>query len=66
LGILVHVIADAINNVGVMISALVIWFARYDGRFYADPAVSVGIAAMILLSSLPLGKFLWNTVSIII
>ncbi|KAL1981996.1 hypothetical protein VTN96DRAFT_1962 [Rasamsonia emersonii] len=54
LGVLLHVVGDAINNVGVMISALVIWFAKYDGRFYADPAVSMGIAVMVLLSSLPL------------
>ncbi|KAL1966194.1 hypothetical protein VTN77DRAFT_4746 [Rasamsonia byssochlamydoides] len=54
LGVLLHVIGDAINNIGVIISALVIWFATYDGRFYADPAVSVGIAVMVLLSSLPL------------
>jgi solute carrier family 30 (zinc transporter), member 1 len=56
LGVLIHVIGDAINNVGVIISALVIWKAKYEGRFYADPGVSMGIAIMILLSSLPLVK----------
>lgn len=56
LGVLVHVIGDAINNVGVIISALVIWLASYPGRFYADPAVSTGIAFMILASAIPLGK----------
>lgn len=55
-GVLLHVICDAANNLGVMIAALVIWFAKYDGRYYADPGVSMGIAVMIMLSSLPLGK----------
>ena len=49
-------IGDAINNVGVIVSALVIWFAHYPGRYYADPGVSMGIAFMILASSIPLGR----------
>ena len=56
MGVLVHVIGDAINNVGVIIAALVIWLAKYDGRFYADPGVSMGIALLILASAIPLGK----------
>lgn len=56
LGVLLHVIGDAINNVGVIISALVIWLAHYDGKYYADPGVSMGIAVMILISSVPLVK----------
>ncbi|KIW38204.1 hypothetical protein, variant 3 [Exophiala oligosperma] len=56
MGVLVHLIGDAINNVGVIIAAAVIWKAKYEGRFYADPGVSMGIAIMILLSALPLVK----------
>lgn len=56
LGVLVHVIGDALNNVGVIVAALVIWQTNYDARFYADPGVSLGIALMILVSSLPLVK----------
>ncbi len=56
LGVLVHVIGDALNNIGVIIAAVVIWQTNYDARFYADPGVSMGIALMILLSSLPLVK----------
>lgn len=56
MGVLTHVIGDALNNVGVIIAALVIWLTSYDARFYADPGVSMGIAIMILLSSLPLVK----------
>lgn len=56
MGALIHVIGDALNNIGVIIAALVIMFAKYDGRFYADPGVSLGISMMILLSSIPLVK----------
>ncbi|GFF78195.1 metal ion resistance protein/transporter (Zrc1), putative [Aspergillus lentulus] len=54
MGVLIHVLGDAANNLGVIIAALVIWKAKYDGRYYADPAVSMAIAIVILLSSLPL------------
>jgi len=56
MGVLIHVIGDAINNVGVIIAATVIWKAKFEGRFYADPGVSMGISFLILLSSLPLGE----------
>lgn len=56
LGVLIHVIGDAINNIGVIISALVIWLADYPGRYYADPGVSTGIAFIILASAVPLSR----------
>jgi solute carrier family 30 (zinc transporter), member 1 len=56
LGVFIHVIGDALNNIGVIIAALVIWKTNYAGRFYADPGASMGIAIMILLSALPLVK----------
>ncbi|KAK2784205.1 hypothetical protein FQN51_004185 [Onygenales sp. PD_10] len=56
MGVLLHVVGDAINNIGVIIAALVIWLANYEGRFYADPGVSVGIALLILASAIPLVK----------
>lgn len=55
IAVLIHVIGDAANNVGVIIAALVIWKAEYYGRYYADPAVGMGISIMILLTSWPLG-----------
>ncbi|GJP93461.1 hypothetical protein AnigIFM63309_004865 [Aspergillus niger] len=54
LGVLIHVIGDAANNLGVMAAALVIWLAHYGGRYYADPGTSMGISIMIMLSSVPL------------
>ncbi|RYO93859.1 hypothetical protein DL764_007910 [Monosporascus ibericus] len=56
MGVLIHVIGDALNNLGVIIAALVIWLTDYNARFYADPGASVGISVIILLSSLPLVK----------
>jgi zinc transporter 1 len=56
MAVLMHIAGDAINNIGVIIAAAVIWKANYEGRFYADPAVSMGIAIMITLSGLPVGK----------
>lgn len=55
LGVLIHVLGDAANNVGVIISALVIWLTTYPARYYADPAVSMAIAIVILTTSIPLG-----------
>ncbi|KAF7591610.1 hypothetical protein BBP40_001310 [Aspergillus hancockii] len=54
MGVLIHVLGDAMNNIGVIIAALVIWKADYEGKYYADPAVSMAISFVILLSSLPL------------
>jgi len=56
MGVLIHVLGDAGNNLGVMAAALVIWLAHYGGRYYADPAASMGIALMILASSIPLSE----------
>lgn len=56
LGVLIHVIGDALNNIGVIISAIIVWFVKSPSRFYADPAVSMWIAIMIFLSAIPLTK----------
>ncbi|KAF9892335.1 hypothetical protein FE257_002112 [Aspergillus nanangensis] len=54
MGVLLHVLGDAANNLGVMAAALVIWLATYEGRFYADPG-TVRQAGLILLESTPNG-----------
>ncbi|KAI1461500.1 cation efflux protein [Annulohypoxylon moriforme] len=56
MGVLLHVIGDACNNVGVIIAALIIWLTSSEARFYADPGISMGIALMILVTSIPLVK----------
>ncbi|KAM0185710.1 hypothetical protein ACHAPA_011882 [Fusarium lateritium] len=56
MGVFIHVLGDAINNIGVIIAAVIIWKAKGEGRYYADPAVGVFISLMILLSAIPLVK----------
>ncbi|KAI0431039.1 cation efflux protein [Xylaria sp. FL1042] len=56
MGVLIHVISDALNNLAVIIAALVIWLTSSPMRFYVDPAVSTAIAILIILSSIPLVK----------
>lgn len=51
--VLVHIIGDCANNLGIIIAGLIIWQTDYSGRYYADPAVGMAIAVMIFLSSLP-------------
>lgn len=53
-GMILHVLGDALGNVGVIITALIIWLTDWPGRFYADPAVSLFITLIILRSALPL------------
>lgn len=53
---ILHVMGDALGNVGVIVSALIIWLTNWSGRFYADPAVSLFITLIILNSALPLTK----------
>ncbi|KAF9875729.1 hypothetical protein CkaCkLH20_06661 [Colletotrichum karsti] len=55
-GMILHVIGDALGNVGVMVSALIIWLTEWRGRFYSDPAVSLLITLIILRSAFPLTK----------
>lgn len=51
---ILHVIGDALGNIGVIVSALIIWLTTWSGRFYADPAVSLFITIIILKSTIPL------------
>lgn len=49
-----HVLGDALGNVGVIATALIIWLTDWPGRYYADPAVSLFITLIILKSAVPL------------
>jgi len=55
-GVFLHVMGDALGNIGVIGTALFIWLTDFSWRFYADPAVSLLITVIILLSALPLCK----------
>lgn len=55
-GVFLHVMGDALGNIGVIIAALVIWLTDYDWRFYVDPGISLVITVIILASAIPLCK----------
>ncbi|WPH01700.1 zinc/cadmium resistance protein [Acrodontium crateriforme] len=55
-GIFLHVMGDALGNVGVIATALIIWLTDYSWRFYFDPAISLVITIIILCSAIPLCK----------
>jgi zinc transporter 1 len=51
-----HVLGDALGNVGVIATALIIWLTEWSWRMYADPAVSLFITFVILWQAFPLVK----------
>lgn len=53
-GVFLHVLGDALGNVGVIITALFIWKTNYSWRFLTDPLVSLVITVIIFSSALPL------------
>lgn len=55
-GVFLHVMGDALGNVGVIASALFIWLTSFSWRFYADPVISLIITVIILGSAIPLCK----------
>ncbi|CAG8018006.1 unnamed protein product [Penicillium nalgiovense] len=55
-GVFLHVMGDALGNIGVIVSALVIWLTDYEWRFYVDPGISLVITFIILASAIPLCK----------
>lgn len=51
---ILHVIGDALGNIGVIVAALIIWLTDWPGKYYADPGVSLFITLIILRSTIPL------------
>lgn len=55
-GVFLHVLGDALGNVGVIASGLFIWLSTTWWRYYTDPAISFLITIIIFHSALPLVK----------
>nr|ODN86483.1 solute carrier family 30 (zinc transporter), member 1 [Cryptococcus depauperatus CBS 7841] len=55
-GVFLHVVGDALGNVGVIAAGLVIWLCHGRWTLYFDPAVSLLITCIIFSSALPLVK----------
>ena len=53
-GVFLHVMADALGSVVVLISASVIWLTDWEYRDYLDPVLSLVIVFLICLSTWPL------------
>lgn len=53
-GVFLHVLGDALGNIGVIVTAIFIWKTDYSWRFYTDPVVSLFITMIIFSSALPL------------
>lgn len=55
-GVFLHILADAVGHLGVIISALLIWLTDFSWRFYSDPFISLVTTAIIFANALPLVK----------
>ncbi|XP_059484209.1 proton-coupled zinc antiporter SLC30A1 [Neocloeon triangulifer] len=53
-GVFLHVLADALGSVIVIISASVVAFTKWEYRYYMDPALSIVLVILILNSVWPL------------
>ena len=54
--LLLHVLGDALGNVGVIATGLIIWLTSWNFKYYCDPIISLIITAIIFHSALPLGE----------
>jgi zinc transporter 1 len=54
--VLLHVLGDALGNVGVIATGLIIWLTEWRFKYYCDPVISLVITVIIFSSALPLGK----------
>ncbi|KAG8748455.1 hypothetical protein FRC10_003588 [Ceratobasidium sp. 414] len=61
--LVLHVVGDALGNVGVIATGLIIWLSDWPGKYYCDPIISLVITAIIFSSALPLVK---STASILL
>ncbi|EAU93048.2 zinc/cadmium resistance protein [Coprinopsis cinerea okayama7 len=52
--LVLHVIGDALGNVGVIATGLVIWLTDWSWKYYFDPVISLVITVIIFSSSMPL------------
>jgi zinc transporter 1 len=53
--ILLHVLRDALGNVGVIATGLIIWQTTWSYKYYFDPVISL-LITIIIFSAMPLGE----------
>ncbi|PPQ70360.1 hypothetical protein CVT26_013794 [Gymnopilus dilepis] len=54
--LLLHVIGDALGNIGVIATGLVIWKTNWAYKYYFDPFISLVITMIIFSTAMPLVK----------
>ncbi|CAE6472224.1 unnamed protein product [Rhizoctonia solani] len=54
--LVLHVLGDALGNVGVIATGLIIWLSEWKFKYYCDPMISLVITVIIFSSALPLVK----------
>lgn len=54
--VFLHVLGDALGNIGVIATGLFVYFTTFSWRFYSDPVISLVITMIILTSAIPLCK----------
>jgi len=59
--LLLHVMGDALGNVGVIATGLIIWKSDWQYKYYCDPIISLIITVIIFSSALPLGMLVLAT-----
>ncbi|KAG8870947.1 hypothetical protein FRB97_009226 [Tulasnella sp. 331] len=52
--VLLHVMGDALGNIGVIATGLIIWLTSWQYKYYCDPAISLVITMIIFSSAMPL------------
>jgi solute carrier family 30 (zinc transporter), member 1 len=57
--LVLHVVGDALGNVGVILTGLIIWQSSWQYKYYCDPVISLIITVIIFSNSLPLGMVIF-------
>jgi len=52
--LVLHVLGDALGNIGVIATGLVIWLSTWSFKYYFDPVISLVITVIIFSSAMPL------------
>ena len=47
-GVFLHVLADALGSVVVIVSALIMWFTEWEYKIYVDPALSLLLVCIMM------------------
>ena len=60
--LVLHVVGDALGNVGVIMTGLIIWLSTWQFKYYCDPVISLIITVIIFSNSLPLGMVIFISI----